>query len=389
MRRIKHRGVRLTLLILCAAAAAPLNAQQWNLSVQAGEMRPALDPASAAVGVALGLGYEASTAGFRLSTGLPTRSVESLWLGAGAWKRAALRQRGFVAGVDLSGNAFVTRDRSSVEQTQTPPFIPGPFNPPLEEVADRSGRALAGQALPLVGYEGTRVQLHARAGVSHYTASFGDLRADRTVRLADVQVTLMPTTAVALMPIVRRYQADGEEDVTYAGASAVMAGTSGSVWGSFGRWVGPDGLDPQWAAGASLRVHPRATIEGSARRDTFDPLYMQPPQTSWNLGISLQVGGPVGPPAPPVPAEYVDGRATIALPVSASPTTPSIAGDFNDWKPAPMDRTGDSWTYTVTLAPGVYNYSFVAADGTWFVPEDVPGRRDDGMGGHVAVLIVE
>jgi hypothetical protein len=41
-----------------------------------------------------------------------------------------------------------------------------------------------------------------------------------------------------------------------------------------------------------------------------------------------------------------------------------------------------------TAAPGVYHYAFVAEDGTWFVPESVPGRQDDGMGGHVAVLVV-
>ncbi|HEY8485417.1 MAG TPA: hypothetical protein VIL13_12465 [Longimicrobiales bacterium] len=40
------------------------------------------------------------------------------------------------------------------------------------------------------------------------------------------------------------------------------------------------------------------------------------------------------------------------------------------------------------VAPGVYHYAFVTADGKWFVPESVPGRKDDGMGGHVAVLVV-
>jgi hypothetical protein len=92
--------------------------------------------------------------------------------------------------------------------------------------------------------------------------------------------------------------------------------------------------------------------------------------------------------APPVPAAYVNGRATIRLPASATSTRPSIAGDFNSWTPAPMEREGDQWTYTVALARGVYNYAFVAADGTWFVPDGVPGRKDDGMGGHVAVLVV-
>jgi len=53
-----------------------------------------------------------------------------------------------------------------------------------------------------------------------------------------------------------------------------------------------------------------------------------------------------------------------------------------------MEREGDDWTYTVAVPRGVYSYAFVGADGAWFVPEGVPGRKDDGMGGHVAVVVV-
>ena len=92
---------------------------------------------------------------------------------------------------------------------------------------------------------------------------------------------------------------------------------------------------------------------------------------------------------PPVPASYTGGNALIRLPVSASKTAPSIAGDFNAWKPAPMQRDGNQWTFTVAVQPGVYHYAFVSSTGEWFVPESVPGRKDDGMGGHVAVLVVK
>ena len=40
------------------------------------------------------------------------------------------------------------------------------------------------------------------------------------------------------------------------------------------------------------------------------------------------------------------------------------------------------------LEPGVYRYSFRSESGEWFVPESTPGRRPDGMGGFVAVLVV-
>jgi hypothetical protein len=351
-------------------------------------MRSALDPASASAAISIGLDYEAAGSAFRLAAGVPTSSVESLWAGASAWKRVAARSRGFVAGLDLAGNAFFTRDRSVQPAAAPPPIIPGPFSPPLEHVADRYGHALAGQLLPVVGYEHPRVQVHARAGVSRYTARFGDVSTDRTVRLADVQASLMPTTALAVMPVVRHFEPDGADAATYAGASVVMGRASANAWASVGRWLGSGDFDVPWAVGASARVHRRATLQASARRDTFDPLYVQPPQTSWNIGVSIQVGGPLGPPAPPVPAVYADGRATIELPLSDAGDQPAIAGDFNGWKPAPMQRSDDAWTYTVALEPGVYNYAFVRSDGTWFVPESVPGRREDGMGGHVAVLVV-
>jgi hypothetical protein len=78
----------------------------------------------------------------------------------------------------------------------------------------------------------------------------------------------------------------------------------------------------------------------------------------------------------------------IAIPARGSRGAPSFAGDFTGWKPVPMLRDGSRWTYTARLGPGVYHYAFVAEDGRWFVPESVAGRQDDGMGGHVAVLVV-
>ena len=53
-----------------------------------------------------------------------------------------------------------------------------------------------------------------------------------------------------------------------------------------------------------------------------------------------------------------------------------------------MRREGDQWVIRIPLAAGVYNYAFRGSDGQWFVPASVPGRRDDGFGGHVAVLVV-
>ena len=81
------------------------------------------------------------------------------------------------------------------------------------------------------------------------------------------------------------------------------------------------------------------------------------------------------------------GGVLVTLRASDAPSGQiSIAGDFNNWQPTPMQREGDSWVVRLPVGPGVYHYAFRSATGTWFVPSSTPGRRDDGMGGHVAVL---
>jgi hypothetical protein len=53
-----------------------------------------------------------------------------------------------------------------------------------------------------------------------------------------------------------------------------------------------------------------------------------------------------------------------------------------------MTRSGGDWVLELPLGSGVYRFAFVTAGGEWFVPDGYPGRIDDDMGGHVAVLVV-
>ncbi|HEY0969806.1 MAG TPA: glycogen-binding domain-containing protein [Gemmatimonadales bacterium] len=370
-----------------AALAGPLAGQEWRASALGGRIRSSLDPA-ASERLVLGLQYDGPATGLRLSGGVPLRAEEP-WSGAAsAWTRLAARRQGFLAGVDVAGSALLSVDRAADGVRRPTGLLPDPFDPSAPVRGDRSGHAFAAQAMPVVGYEGARVQLHARAGVSRYSATFGDQRAVRSVQLADLQVTLAPTASLALVPVIRHFRAADEDPSLYAGVSAVTTSRLGSLWASVGRWSGGAGEGTPWSVGGRLPLHALVSLEGAVRHDTFDPLYLQPTQTSWSVGLSVRLGGAARSIAPPVPAAYVDGRATVRLPASDARTQPSIAGDFNGWAPAPMTREGDHWTYTVALSPGVYHYAFVGGDGTWFVPEGVPGRRDDGMGGHVAVLVV-
>ncbi|HEX7980042.1 MAG TPA: hypothetical protein VF461_15640 [Gemmatimonadaceae bacterium] len=364
-------------------SSAPLAAQEWRVSAQAGRIRSALDPAPSE-SFALGLSYDDANTGLRLSGGVPTHSADPLRGGASAWKRLSMQHGGLLAGLDVAGNAFLAFDRAGQRSSS----LPGLLDPSVPTRVDRSGHALAGQAMPVLGYEWAAVQLQARAGVSRYAAKFGDQRADRSVTLADLQATVTPTSSLAIVPVVRRFQAPGEAAAMFTGISAVTASTVGSLWASVGQWTGGRSEGTPWSVGGRLSLHPLVSLDGAVRRDTYDPLALQPAQTSWSIGLSVLASGRARPVAPPVAAAYVNGRATIQLPVSATNIRPSIAGDFNAWKPVPMERVGDHWTYTVAVARGVYNYSFVGADGTWFVPDGVPGRKDDGMGGVVAVVVV-
>lgn len=383
MRPDSARAIALAIAFGFGIAATPLAAQEWHVSAHAGRIRSVLDPSATSGSFALGLRYEDPDAALRLSAGIPGSSNDALWGSVGGWRRFAARFGGnFRTGLDVAGNAFLVMDRSDGSAP-----LPGPFDPPASPLPDRDGHAVAGQALPMLGYESARFQLHTRAGISRYAAQFGGQPLDRVVRLADLQVTLLPTTSVAIVPVIQTFRASGEDASTYRGVSALAASGPASAWGSIGQWS-QNGIGTPWAVGGRWRPHPLIALEVAARHDTFDPLYLQPAQTAWSVGVALRLGGRARPLSPPVPAAYVDGRATIRLPVAASKTQPSIAGDFNDWKPAPMHRDGDQWTYVVNVTPGVYNYAFVSAGGDWFVPESVAGRKSDGMGGHVAVLVV-
>lgn len=371
------------------AIASPSVAQQWRVDVQGGRIHSTLDPSARATeSVVAGIGYEDPATAFRISTGIPTRTDAPYWGALGAWKRLALRKSGFISGIDLSGNGFLFQER-----TERASPGGGLLDPVPQPTAGRSGHALAGAALPLIGFETGRFQLQARAGISYYTATIGGQDRERTVRLGDIQLTFQPTASLALAPIVRRIQAANEKASTFAGLSGVVAQGRTSFWGNVGQWL--DGADTAssartaWGLGSSLRLTERATLNASARRDGFDPLYRNPPQTSWSVGLSILVGDRPHSLAAPVPAAYDKGRATIRLPASAAAAgAPSVAGDFNNWNPSPMERDGKFWSYTVAVTPGVYNYAFVSANGEWFVPENLPGRKDDGMGGQVAVLVV-
>jgi len=79
-------------------------------------------------------------------------------------------------------------------------------------------------------------------------------------------------------------------------------------------------------------------------------------------------------------------RATFAVPGA---TQVAIAGEWNDWQPAPLQPVGPGrWRALLPLGQGAFRFSLVVDGGRWMVPPGVPSLPDS-FGGTVGLLIVE
>lgn len=357
---------------------------QWALEAQGGRLRsvPGAEPAANGA-FSMAIRMDQRHAGFRLATGVPANGDEPLWGAVAGWARLDRTRGSWSAGLDLAAHGALLRGRDGGFRR-----VPGLLFDRQDRAPTTTASTFGGQALPLVAWDGGRVRVQFRAGVAHVTLGQGGAEVSRTLPLGDLQVTVLATDALALSPLVRRFREPGGELADYAGITAVAARGVVSMAASVGQWVGRDSVGVPWALSATLWPQGRIHLTAGARRDSYDPLTRQPAQTAWSVAVGLKLGTLVRPLAPPVARPGDDGRLRIRLPARAAGEAPRIAGDFTGWTPVPMVREGDHWVYAAALLAGVYQYAFVSPAGEWFVPPSTPGRRDDGMGGHVAVLVV-
>lgn len=367
--------------LLALPAASSAQAQGWSLETQAG--RVSYDVSGAPLGVSnliVAIRYAGLDGSWlQAATAVPLEEANPLWGALAAGTRASRLLGRFTVGLDLGGYGFLQEDRSSREALGPVPF-------PREE-PDNSGFGVTGEVLPLVGVLLGPLVLEGRAGGAAYHSSFADSAFTRSVALADARLSFSPGLRALLSTELRNVWADGES-FPYVGGMAVVSEGDLSLWGNAGKWLHDDVETIPWAIGASLALGSRVHAIGSAREEAYDPLYQSLPRRSWSVGLSLSLGGGSPALAEPVPAAYSDGQATIVLDAGEAAGAPSVAGDFTEWEPRPMQRVGNEWRWTGPLSPGVYHFSFVGDSGEWFVPEGYPGRQDDGMGGWVAVLVV-
>lgn len=366
------RSLRVAALVAgaIAAAAAPTHAQDWSLELSAG--RSVYDVLSSRVttdNVIAGVSYSGWPAMSLFgATGIPFSGQDTLFLTGGAAARPSvpvLRRTGAV-GVDLAGQAFIYRDGS---------------------VAQR-GTGGAVDAFPFVRFTFHAASLEARAGWRGYTVSpEGDRQTAHT-------------TEAAIRPALGRViRLQGEarwvrsEGATYPFGSATLQynGERLQLWAEAGRWFDDTLDDTGWGGGIAAALDGRTTVSARFQQEPPDPLYWNGARRTWSVGVTRLLGPPdIGAlDAAGAVASSASG-VRLRLPVADAPGGPvQIAGDFNNWQPAPMERDGDHWTVSLPLKPGVYHYAFRGSDGKWFVPRSSAGLRDDGMGGRSILLIVQ
>ena len=265
-------------------------------------------------------------------------------------------------GADVGGHGFVFNDR----------------------VADLTGTGGAVEALPFARVNVGASFVEGRAGWLGQTLAFGGVRDSRGVFETGVRAGY--GGALRLEGNARFVHAS-EGTYPFVGATVAYRTSRLDVWGHTGKWRATNLDDAVWALGTGVALGPRTSVWGSVRQEASDPLYWNTPRRTWSIGLTQRLGRIAALPAPVsvTPA----GTVVITLAASDAPNgAVRVAGDFNNWQSIPMVRDRDTWVLRLPLSPGVYHYTFQSATGEWFVPESAPGRRDDGFGGSVAVLVV-
>jgi hypothetical protein len=350
-------------------ACLGMRASAQGLAVEVSAGRIVYDPLSASLGTSNLMGtvrFDAMRGTWVYgSTAVPLRDGDPLWTAFGAGGRLTsgpVTGRGVLAGADAGVHGFFFRDTT----------------------ASLHGRGGAIDAIPFISVPAGQVRLEVRAGWRGQTLTYGGLNDRRGVFETGGRVT-----AGERMRVQGEVRWVHASEGTYPFAGAVLAYSTPQlqVWGQAGRWLSDTLDETAWGGGASIALGARATLWAAIRQEPPDPLYWNVTRRTWNVGVTRRLGRSLPLLQPASRAD--DGGVWIRIVRDeAHGETVAVAGDFNNWSPVAMQREGRDWVIRLQLAPGVYHYAFKSARGEWFVPVSVAGRRDDGMGGHVAVLVV-
>lgn len=355
-----------SLLAVCLPIEA--HSQGWSVDLSAG--RIVYDPASVNVATNSLVGtvrYDAPRGVWVYGASAPPlRDGETLWGAFGAGGRflpsGRSETRRVDVGADVGAHGFLFRDAVTVQ----------------------TGRGVTFEAIPFASVAAGAGRVEFRGGWRGHSLSYGGVTQQRSVFETGARVSY--GSDVRLQGDVRWVHAS-EGMYPFAGGTLAVGNEPFRVWAQAGKWLSDELSDAAWGVGASMALGGQATLWTAVQQEAPDPLYWNASRRTWSVGVTRRLGAGAIPLAPAPRAE--DGAVWVRVEAADAPGTQlSIAGDFNKWQPVPMRRQGSEWVIRLRLAPGVYHYAFRSAGGEWFVPPSVAGRRDDGMGGHVAVLVV-
>jgi hypothetical protein len=364
-----RRLIVLSLLLAgwVGVSTARVGAQGFSVDVSAG--RIVYDPVSVNLGTNNVMGtlrYDGSHGAWVYGTGAaPLREGDPIWGasgGGGRFTPSGAETRRLFLGIDADAHGFLFRDR----------------------VALLTGTGGAAQAVPFASLAAGAGRVEVRGGWRGQALSFASETTRRGVE--EIGARAIYGQQVRAQGDVKWVHAS-EGTFRFIGGTVSYVGTRVQVWGQTGKWLSDLLDDVAWGAGVGVPLGGRSTLWAMARQEAPDPLYWNSVRRTWSIGLTQRLGrgAPVLQPAPRAEA----GGVVVRVPVADAPgDTLFIAGDFNKWVPEPMQREGRDWTIRLPLAKGVYNYAFRSARGDWFVPASTPGRRDDGFGGQVAVMVV-
>jgi len=354
--------------VFAGSLVSTVFAQSLALDLSAGQIVYQPLPADVATNnAAATLRYDSPQSVWLYGTAaIPFGGTDSRWVGFGIGDRfvhPTSSSRRVNLGADIGAHGFVFRDamldqRGNGGFAEAMPFVQVPAGFATFEV----GGGWRGQTLSYAGTVDTRHVFEARAHGVHGT------------------VWILESDA--------RWVRASEGVYPFFGAGLRYGGTPVQAWLQTGKWFSSTLDDAAWGAGIDVKLSDRLALWSSVHHQAPDPLYWNLPRRSWNVGITRRFTGA----GLKQPAQAMHASAGgLLIRVSAADVegaAVSVAGDFNGWHPVAMQREGREWLAYLHLAPGVYHYAFRSERGEWFVPASVPGRRDDGMGGYVAVLVV-
>lgn len=342
-------------------------AQAWSVDLSMGQTFYDSIPAEPAANNLVGSFRYDARRGAWVYTALsaPLRDQDQFWgaFGTGGRFTLAGSETGRVAaGLELGGYGFLFRD----------------------PVTAHSGTGGTVDAIPFVGLSAGAARVELRGGWRGHALTFAGATQNRGVFETGARLTHGgPLQVQAEMRWVRA----SEGDYPFLGGSLVYGGSPLQAWVQAGKWLSDELAEVGWNAGLGYALSSRVSVWASVQQEPPDPLYWNISRRTWSVGLSSRLGRIAAPVLPA--ARIAAGQVVIRVPLAEAPTPQLwIAGSFNNWQPQPMQREGEEWLIRLPLASGVYDYAFRSADGEWFVPASIAGRRDDGMGGQVAMLVV-